>query len=43
VPVVDPVALVTVPVLLTAAVLLACYFPSRRAAAADPMDVLRQL
>jgi len=42
VPVLDVMALATVPVLLTGAVLLACYFPSRRAAAADPMDVLRQ-
>ncbi len=43
VPAMDVVAFTTVPLLLTAVVLLACYVPSCRAVSADPMQVLRQL
>jgi putative ABC transport system permease protein len=37
----DPLTWVTVPVILTAAALLASYIPARRAAAVDPAEVLR--
>ncbi|HEY1806991.1 MAG TPA: ABC transporter permease [Acidobacteriaceae bacterium] len=37
----DPLTWITVPVILTAAALLASYIPARRAAAVDPAEVLR--
>ncbi len=37
----DPVTWATVPVILTAAALLASYLPARRAASVDPAEVLR--
>jgi putative ABC transport system permease protein len=37
----DPVTFVLVPLLLTAAALLSCWFPARRAARTDPMVALR--
>jgi ABC-type antimicrobial peptide transport system permease subunit len=39
----DPFVFVTVPVILGAVVLLACYIPARRAARTDPMSALREL
>jgi putative ABC transport system permease protein len=38
----DPMVFATVPVLLSAAALLAVWFPARRAAATDPANALRQ-
>jgi predicted permease len=40
--VVDPLALVSVVVVLAMTALLACYFPARRAASVDPIEALRQ-
>src|SRR5206468_3435939 len=37
----DPVAFATAPLLLVAAVLLACWLPARQAARMDPMEALR--
>jgi putative ABC transport system permease protein len=41
VPVTDPVAVLGVVAVLTAAALLACFIPARRAAALHPMTALR--
>ena len=38
----DPLVFTTVPILLSAAALLAAWFPARRAAATDPAQALRQ-
>jgi putative ABC transport system permease protein len=38
----DPVVLLTVPVALTLATVLACLVPARRAAAVDPVRTLTQ-
>jgi ABC-type antimicrobial peptide transport system permease subunit len=37
----DPLTYAVMPVLLMAATLVACYFPARRAAAANPVETLR--
>ena len=38
----DPVTLVGISLVLTISILLACYFPARRATRIDPMEALRE-